>query len=217
MKQVPLRDILSFQSIILALIPFAILIGLGAWWVLPQIRSEIEARQLQLATTIASQIESHLTAPTISIKSIAALYGQEREQATAVQSFLNEQVRASESLQSIYICGPQGRVAAVALSSMNETQRQDLLGLDLSRNSLLLDASRQGRPVWSDTFLSIVGGGLSVAFAVPSDRMVTIGEIDLKLLTDFLKQISSIDEQKIFIVDRRGQVIADRGHCVEYR
>jgi len=39
---------------------------------------------------------------------------------------------------------------------------------------------------------------------------IVFGEINLSLLTKYLKQISTVDEQLIFIIDRRGQVIADQ-------
>jgi PAS domain S-box-containing protein len=84
------------------------------------------------------------------------------------------------------------------------------LGLDLSGNKFFLEVIKQGRPIWSDTFLSVIGGGLSVALAIPSKDRVVIGEIDLSRLTKFLKKVTTSHELTIMVIDSSGQVIADQ-------
>ena len=206
----PLRKILSFQAALVAILPFILLVVLGGVWLYPQIRSDVESNQVQLATTIATQIESHLAGAMNLVQHIASLQLNGHLAQGSFQHVLDKQMHASSALKSAYIAGPEGRVWDVALLEKNENQRQDLLGIDLSNNSLFKKVVHRQHPFWSDTFLSVVGGGLSVAFGMPSGNVVVIGEIDLGSLSKFLERISTVKEQLIFIVDRHGQIIADQ-------
>jgi len=90
-------------------------------------------------------------------------------------------------------------------------RQQELLGADLSRNPLFVTTVRQGTEQWSDSYLSIVGSAISVGLAVPLKDRVLIGELDLDLLSQYLDRISIVKNEMIFVLDRGGQVVADRG------
>jgi signal transduction histidine kinase len=206
----PLRSILSFQATLVAVLPFLVAALLGFSWLFPQMRSEFNDRQLQLARAIGSQVESYLTSNLITVKMTAALTFDKQMAWPEIQQVLNAQIRASDSLRAVYAVAPSGRVMAVGLPPRFAGQRQDYLGLDLSYNTLFREILQGEQQIWSDTFLSMIGGGLSVALAVPTEKMVVIGEVDLHRLTEFLKRLASDQEQLIFLIDRRGQVIADQ-------
>ncbi len=210
MKVRPLRKILFLQAAAVSILPFSVLVIIVAGWLYPQTRADVEMHQRQLANTITAQIESHLTASIAFVNSIADIQRTYEEHSGIAQSLFQRLLHSSGMLNAAYVVGPDGRVISVALSHPDADQQQDLIGLDLSYNSLYRDINAQGRPFWSDTFLSVVGGGLSVAYGRPAGRQVVIGEIDLTSLTQYLKQVSTVEDQWIFIVDRRGQVIADQ-------
>lgn len=206
----PLRKILSIQSTLVAVVPFLIVVLLGVFWLVPQISAEIETRQRELAGAIASQVESVLAASQATIAGVAALQMNKDLDWHNVQHVLDAQIGASASLRALYVVGPDGRVMAASLPANQSKHRQDLDGLDLSHSPLFDDVRRQRRPVWSNTFLSVVGGGLSVALAVPSDRLTVVGEVGLDQLTEVLRHTAAREEQLIFVIDRRGQIIADQ-------
>jgi len=70
-------------------------------------------------------------------------------------------------LRAMYLVDATGRVRAVGVSNMSKALQGDLLGLDLS----VTNFSRRRAPAADGTvvrhFLSVVGGGLSVAVAMP--------------------------------------------------
>lgn len=205
----PLRKILSIQSTLVAIVPFLLVALLGMLWLVPQISSEIETRQRELAGVIATQVESYLAESRAVAEGVAAIRMEKDLDWHNVQHVLDAQINASGSLRALYVVDPEGRVMAAAVPAQQKRHRQDLEGLDLSRSPLFADVKRLQRPVWSDTFLSVVGGGLSVAVAVPSDGLVVVGEVGLDRLTDVLRRIAR-EERLIFVIDHRGQVIADQ-------
>ncbi|GFE59389.1 ATP-binding protein [Geobacter sp. AOG1] len=206
----PLRKILSIQSTLVAVVPFLIVAVLGFFWLLPQISVEIEIRQRELASAIASQVESYLAASRAAVEGVAAIHMDKDLTWHDVRHVLDAQIGASPSLQALYVVGPGGRVMAASVPAGQRRHRQDMEGLDLSRSPLFDDVKRQHRPVWSNTFLSVVGGGVSVALAAPSDRLTVVGEVGLDQLTEVLKRTATREGQLIFVIDRRGQVIADQ-------
>jgi hypothetical protein len=188
----PLRKILSIQATLVTILPFILLVILGGAWIYPHFRSDVEQHQVQLATTVATQIESHLTGAVTIVESIASLELDGHMAPGAFQHVLDKQLFSSGNLKSAYIADPDGRVLDVALPRRNQEQRQDLLGIDLSYNSLFKKVISHHRPFWSDIFLSVIGGGLTVAFGMPSGDRVVVGEIDLSELTQYLKRIATI-------------------------
>ncbi len=204
----PLRKILSIQSILIAVIPFVFLTAVSLVWFLPKFAANVELQQVQLSKVIASKAESHLIKSKTVLESISAFI-QTCENESVFDPVLTSQIGTVRSLKTIYVIGPDGKVDSVALKAENRDQKQDLKQLDLSGNPLFKRVVEKRNPVWSDTFLSVIGGGISVALAIPSGKNIVMGEIDLGALTDYLKQIKSSKEQVIMVLDRRGQVIAD--------
>ncbi|MBI5550942.1 MAG: response regulator [Desulfobacterales bacterium] len=206
----PLRKLLTRQFILIAVVPFLLAATLSIAWLSRQIKTDIQTFQHQLANAIASQVESHLSSAMITVQMTAAIPMDEGMNWHNLQHILDAQIESAPSLRAIYALSTQGRVMGIGLPAEKQGRRQDLMGMDLSRNRLFQQASQEQRPIWSDTFLSVVGGSLVVALAVPAKEMMVIGEIELLQLTDYLKRIPLPEEQLILVLDRHGQIVADR-------
>ncbi|MBI5897242.1 MAG: response regulator [Desulfobacterales bacterium] len=206
----PLRKLLTRQFILIAVVPFLLAAALSVAWLSRQIKTDIQTIQHQLANAIASQVESHLSSAMITVQMTAAIPMDEGMNWHNLQHILDAQIKSAPWLRAIYVVSPQGRVMGVGLPAEKERRRQDLMGMDLSRNRLFQQVRQEGRPIWSDTFLSVVGGSLVVALAAPAPNMIVIGEIELLQLTGYLKRIALAEEQLILVLDRHGQIIADR-------
>lgn len=205
----PLRSILSVQTTLVLLIPFMVAaVGIAAL-LYPTIKKDIELHQKQIAITVASRIGSYLEDAKSTVLGIALLKTDGKPDWHNMQQIVDAQIAASESLGVIYALDTNGRVKAVGLKTGTERQRQDLLELDLSRNPLFSQLSGNNSVTWSDSFLSVVGGGLSVALAVSSEDKLAIGEVQIRRLSDFLGQIGELGNEEIFILDRRGNLVAD--------
>ncbi|WP_432821015.1 ATP-binding protein [Trichloromonas sp.] len=206
----PLRQILFLQSALVAVVPFLIAGLLVVLWLLPQINLELESRQSQLASSIAAKVDSYLVSPMRHAIGIASLLKNQRLEPRELQNVLDAHVEISPSIEALYVTGEDGRIVAVGLAEKERSRRQDLVGLDLSQNRLFQLAVRERKPAWSDVFLSLISGKLSVAFAIPTEEMVVIGEVDLGRVTIFLRQIAIDGEQLILVIDRHGQIVADQ-------
>ncbi len=209
MAGLPLRRILSRQAVLIVLIPFILMTAVGILWLAPLVRGDLESRQRKLAEVIGSQLDVYLRSVEMTVKASASAIRHGVTDASGKTGLLDSQVRASDFLSALYVTGPDGSVTAIGLPLEREALHADFLKIDLSGNKHLLQAREKGASLWSDTFLSIVSGGMSVACAVPFEGGAVAGEVRLERLERFLRNISGNNELFIFVLDRRGQVIAD--------
>ena len=115
---------------------------------------------------------------------------------------------ANDIFEAIYLADASGHVVSVGLPASRQPYRDDYLGTDLSRRQFFTDARLTGKPNWSDTFLSVISGRVSVALAMPVKRQVLIGEININRLSEYLSHISAEKQILTIIIDRQGQIIA---------
>jgi diguanylate cyclase (GGDEF)-like protein/PAS domain S-box-containing protein len=189
-----------------------LLVALLVWLLLlPHIRADIEVRYQTLARAVAGQVEMYLLSAQHQLTAITGIL-EARGQRPSTYWFvpLDAHVGAGEVFETIYIVNSADVVHSVGLPETQRQRREDLLNLDLSRRSFLREARKFGEPVWSETFLSLVSGRLSVALAIPmaQERQVVIGEIAIGPLSTFLNQLPGDGGLLTMILDHRGQVIA---------
>lgn len=202
----PLRRILTVQAILIVVIPFLLMALVGAVWLVPLIQRDLESRQRELANAVSVQVQMYLTSAEEAVRASSHLGGENTHDSSVI---LDAHVRAGKSLSVLYETDGDGTITAVGLPEQNKKRRGEFLGLDLSRNNLQVQVRKLGAPRWSDTFLSLISGGLSVAFAVPFPGKVVTGEVQLQNLAGFLRHIASSRELQILVLDTHGVVIAD--------
>jgi PAS domain S-box-containing protein len=207
----PLRRVLTLQTLLAIILPFGIVALIGLLWILPQIRKDSGERLLQLARAVGMQVESHLETGAAIVRASAAMPFDSKLHGHEYQQHLDALLASTDTMSSMYAVSSDGKVFLVALTEDNLIHRNDLDSIDFSRNPLFQKVVQGGKPVWSETFLSVINGGLAVAYAVPGSISSTtvIGEVDLGLLTRFLQQISKEEDILIMIIDHSGQIVAD--------
>jgi PAS domain S-box-containing protein len=210
MKIRSLRNLLAIRSAWIAVVPFLLSAMLGWLWLRPQMVADTEEHQRQLAEVIASRTEAYLVASSQSIERTASVLSKRLVSAHELQKYLDTVLASSMNLTSITFTDANGRITAIALPREKTPLRQEMTGIDLSLTSAVRQVLDTGKPAWSDAYLSPVGGGLAVAYATPATEGVALGEISLTQLSSFLREISAQGKQTVFIIDRRGQVIADQ-------
>jgi len=206
----PLRRILFLQSTLVAVLPFLIAAALVIVWLFPQIDREILARQTELGRSIAAQVDDYLNFPMRHAEGTIELILEKHAGWPDFQHVLEAHLVLPESLQALYIADPQGKILATGLRDDDPVKHRDLIGLDLSTAPLIRDANTRRHACWSDTFVSPLSGKLAVAFALPGEKTMVIGEVDLSRTTQFLRRIALDPEQLIFIIDDQGRVAADQ-------
>lgn len=210
MKIRSLRRFLAIRSALIAVVPFLFSAMLGWFWLRPQVVADTEEHQRQLAEVIASQTEDYLVASSQTIERTAVVFSKKLVRSDGVPEFLDTMLASEENLTSITFTDAHGRITAIALPREKKPLRQEMTGIDLSLTDAVRQVRASGKPAWSDAYLSPVGGALAVAYATPAGEGVALGEISLAKLSSFLKSIEPREKQWVFILDRRGQVIADQ-------
>lgn len=210
MKIRSLRQILAIRSAWIALAPFLLSAMLGWFWLRPQIVADTMNHQRQLAAAISSRTEDYLIASSQEITRTASVLSKQLVRSHEIQEYLNTLLSSSTSLASFTFTDARGRITALALPGERASLQEEMLGIDLSLTNAVRQVRATGRPAWSDAYLSPVGGGLAVAYATPAGEGVALGEISLAQLSRFLKSIVVEGRQSVFIIDGRGQVIADQ-------
>jgi PAS domain S-box-containing protein len=183
---------------------------LGWFWLRPQMVADTEENQRQLADLISSRTEAYLVASSEAIARTASVFSKRLVDSNKAQEYLDTMLAASSNLTSITFTDKNGRITAIALPREKAPLRQEMTGIDLSLTNAVRQVRDTGKPAWSDAYLSPVGGGLAVAYATPAAEGVALGEISLTQLSSFLGGIAAQGKQMVFIIDRRGQVIADQ-------
>jgi len=212
MSKAPLRLILFRYALLIGGIPLALTVLMAVFWLVPRTKADLHRNQQQIAAAVSTQVESYLATSHATVETAAGLHVNDLNEHTIghIQHVLETNVKTLQHLRSLYLVDGNGKIMTVAIAKGTQKQCQDLTGLDLSKNPLVVRVLKERKEQWSDTFLSVVGGGLSVALAVPSGKRVMVGEFELASLTRFLKQIDTQNQLDIFVLDRRGQVIADQ-------
>lgn len=183
---------------------------------LPQLRVDIEARHQSLARAVAAQIEAQLFGAGRELSALATYLARRGEGSASVwYEPLDAHAGSGDVFAAIYIAGSDGRVSAVGLPSGQRDRRADLVGTDLSRRAALSEARGQRKAVWSEVFRSTISGRLVVSLAIPVADDVLVGEVAIDHLAEFLRRLPSEAASLTLVLDRRGQVIAQRDTRVQ--
>lgn len=204
-----LRWVLTLQPLVAIILPFGVAVLLGVLWIQPQIKSEIETRQRQLARAVGMQVEGHLQMGAALVRAAAVVNPDHILPHHEHQRQLDALLETTDIISSLYVVGADGRVTEVSLKNREKKHWDDLIGLDLSANPLFRELSQDGKPRWSKTFLSVIHGGLVAAYGMRNGDTTLIGEVDLSFLTKFIQQISTESDLLILTIDQNGQIVAD--------
>ena len=210
MRPQPLARLLFLRSLLVATATFAVVYPMVIYWLMPQATREIEQRQIQLGNAIVGQVQAHLAGPAFALEGISRALVAERGLAPQyVYALLDGFLEQPGSFSSLYLVDRAGRVVAVGLPPARRGLRADLLGLDLSAHPLWRTARESTETHWTDTFLSTVDGGFTVAAARRAGAFTLIGELAFDPLVGRLKAVSADGDLRTLLLDRRGRALAD--------
>ena len=116
-------------------------------------------------------------------------------------------VSGSELFESIYILDENGIVQNVGLPSGKEDFKRDIIGIDLAHKEFYKKVRQTGQPTWSDTFLSLINGRMSLALGISADDQILVGNCSIDLLAGFVQRINTEAMLVATIVDRGGAII----------
>ncbi len=161
-----------------------------------------------MAESVSGQVEVFLREPLVVLQNTSAMLKANPDYDPAtIQNLLDLHVQHSQLFESIYILDKDGTVQHVGLLQGKENQRENYLGINLAHLPFYLTARRTNNPTWSDTFLSLISGKMSLALCLIVDERVLIGNFNIELLSNFIAHIRTDHNVTMMLVDRKGAII----------
>ena len=114
-------------------------------------------------------------------------------------------------IQTMYFLDDQGKTVAIWSHNGRNPNDPDYQGIDFSYTPLYQSLRAQAVPVWSDKFVSTLGGNTFIGVGIRIGEQAAIAEIELTTLLDTVKTASGTDA-RILVVDRQGEVLVDTEH-----
>ena len=209
----PLAALLTARFTLVAVVP---VVAIGLVFLLhfaPQARRDVEERQELVANAIVAQLQAHFGLAERELSSLGRLLKAGLRAGEELNVLLDAHAQASDFYEAIYLTDRQGRVTQIGLPQDALATRNNHIGLDLSRRDFLREAQRQGKPVWSDSFLSPVSGRLAVAVAVPAGEWTLVGEVAVSPLPSLARSLTHDTALQVMMLDRQDQLVAHSGNA----
>ena len=173
---------------------------------IPQLESEIHARAEGDAHELALRIELQMGA----LQDQLALLGEALQSGVSRRSLIDRAVGAGQTFRALYLLSSDGRVIAAGLAPQYSNLRDEALGSDLSAAPLFVDVMNRREPVWSDKYLSSLTGVVTVGLALPlAEGKFLLAEVPLSYLVNVVRQTQGGQQRSIWVIDQRGELLAD--------
>ncbi|KQP17519.1 ATP-binding protein [Pseudorhodoferax sp. Leaf265] len=175
---------------------------------LPVIERDSQADLQAEVEQLAARLELLLGTAQSRLELLDALvHGVETGPANAL---LDEGLRAGLRFEAIYQLSPAGVVQAAGLLDEWQSRRSDLVGSDLSSNSLFQEVSQRSGTVWSGRYRSVLTGRRALGLAVRGEGdEVLIAEVSPQALLRAVQVAAGRRASSTWIVDRHGDVLVD--------
>ena len=204
----PLKYSLALTFVFTAIIPVVIVSLLVLNHLSSDNIEEIQNKNLLLAKAMSRQVEGFLREPLVVMQNIGAMLeaGPDYSQGHT-QQILDLHLKESRFIESVYILDEKGIVQFVGLSSDKKEFKREIIGIDLAHKEFYKKVRETGQPTWSDTFLSLISGKMSMALGINVDGMVLVGNCSIEALESFVQQANVDLAVMTTIVDREGAIV----------
>jgi PAS domain S-box-containing protein len=204
----PLKHTLALTFAFAAIIPLLVV----SFFVLNHLAvdniEETKDKNLMLARAMSGQVEVFLREPYVVMQNISAIIQANQDYTEdEIQYLLDMHVKGSELFESIYILDDKGIVRNVGLPPGKQGLRRDIIGINLAHKEFYNKVRQTGQPNWSDTFLSLISGKMSLALGIAVDDRVLVGNCSIELLASFVQKVNVESTMMTTIVDRSGAII----------
>ena len=204
----PLAAVLTWRFIAVTLIPLIALGLLFAFHFAPKLEQEIKERHAFFADGIVGQIETYFASASRELSTLAHLLEKNSEITEHINSVLDTYTSNSNYYEAIYLTDAHGKLMSIGLPPTASKLRDNLLGLDMSGREFIKESQQTRQPVWSNSFLSLVGSRLTVAVAVPMGPLTLVGEIAVAPLPELARKLTANTPLRIMMLDRSDQLVA---------
>ncbi len=206
-KQHTLRESLVVSNVLVSLIPLLFIAVVILLFMIHDKKQDFILRTDLVSKGIRGQIQLFMNQPLASLNMISGvLHKPEFSDEETITGLLNTHIRESDYFEAIYLLDATGKVINAGLPRDREKYRPDLLGIELGHKQEIQAARQSRQPVWSDTFLSLDSGTVSVSVYLPSGEGMLLANINLEALENFINQLSN-ESLITMVIDRNGAIL----------
>ncbi|MGM0420378.1 MAG: HD domain-containing phosphohydrolase [Bacillota bacterium] len=191
--------ILTATFIVLIGIPLLILAGFVWRYSLARTTEDINQQNLNLARSMAGQIDGYLTAPIQAAQNIKNFTSQNIRGEEIQKNYLGQVLADNEQIESILLTDENGEVVS---SVPNELNMNGLL-MDIPADFTEQDGSLN---YWSNTYTSHRNQNLTTRFVTKYADGFIFMEIDLSQLNQYISGLTT--NHDVLIFDRQGVPLA---------
>ena len=201
-----LRSYLGALLALTSVLSFALVASAFLLTRIPQLEEEIRARAEGEARDLAARIELQLGA----LQEQLGLLGLALNHRQETHALIEGAVGEGRTFRALYLVSPQGRVEASGLAPDYRHLQSEVIGSDLSSVALFRELQQQRQVLWSGKYLSALTGAVTVGLGgqMPDGRFL-IGEVPLSYLLDIVRFNLGGDSRAIWVIDQRGDLLAD--------
>jgi PAS domain S-box-containing protein len=199
-----LRKVLTLHSILVAILPLALIGAIAVQIFSRSIEHEIATRNVEIARALSGEIDRFLAEPlrVLTLANDRYVFRRKTGQTTPPADFLLLLQRRFDVFERLELVDLQGRIRYIAPS------QQERLNTDLSGQPFLGDALAINSVVFSETFTSPKTGLPTIAIALPGQDSVAVGYLNLAALKGITDKIIIGAGGYAVVFDRLGHVIA---------
>ena len=204
-KRGSLRKALLWSFAITSITPI-VLIGLVSLAHLTKsMRTSVRVNQSILAHSIAHEISADLGKPLAVLRMIQAAIGQDHDD-SVINELLDQAVARTGFFDSIYILDADDKIEHVGLSPGLLQTREDFIGMDFSGLPVHQHSTGPQDHFWSDSFLSVLTGKLSLTLSLPIHERILTGNFNIEMFGESVCR-GKQDLTTSSIIDHDGNVI----------
>ncbi|RCW75474.1 ATP-binding protein [Pseudorhodoferax soli] len=203
-----LRSHLSALLVVTMLLTFALVGGAILAWRIPKIEHANWLAAQHEVREMRARVELLLGARQTRLELLETVLDD--APADQANRLLDSGVRDGDMLRVVYRVSSAGKIVAAGVPEALGAQRQDLLGSDLSANSLFRTVASGSGVAWNGKYPSMVTGTATVGVAardVHGD--VLIAEFPLSALLTVVSVAAGGRATSTWVVDRGGEIVAD--------
>ena len=202
-----LRHWLTIGLCALAGIPVLMVAGFLLVFLVPQQQARVEAERRAFSDAVSNRVDSYLIASAAGIERLADDLAAVGVDDPIIEQKLDTLATTELAIETLYLLDSRLRVVQVGLDRSHRAFRANYHGIDFSGRPYVRAAQRSGKATWSDIYLSARGEN-SVAVAIPLGDRILVGEMNLRQLSEFVRQLGGIDGLLAIVVDHQGNIVA---------
>ncbi|RJP61379.1 MAG: PAS domain S-box protein [Candidatus Auribacter fodinae] len=170
-----------------------------------RIRENVELKNNLLAHSLANDISSELSATLNQLTQLdRIIHNRAIIGISSINALLDTILAHSPSYESLFILNQSGKVEYLSLCENQKSKKTDFIDFDFSYLPVFKDAVDKKTPVWSDVFISVVTGKLSLSLALPCDQDVILATFNLTHIDSLIEKIQSGNDMVTLLLDNNG-------------